>query len=92
VWIDTERNAEAKHYLYSMVNLMEEEFRARRMEERRRAAFFARQREMDCEEYKEKREQERACKREKAQHAKEAYEQGGDEALRKAKWPGLTQD
>jgi hypothetical protein len=74
VWIDTERNAEAKHYLCSMVNLMEEEFRARRMEEHRRAAFFARQCEMDCGEYKEKREQERACKREKAQHAKEAYE------------------
>jgi hypothetical protein len=24
--------------------------------------------------------------------AKEAYERGGDEALRKAKWPSLTQD
>jgi hypothetical protein len=34
------------------LNLMEEEFRARRTAERRRAAFFARQHEMDREEYK----------------------------------------
>jgi hypothetical protein len=56
VWIDTERDAEAKCYLCSMVelNMMEEEFRAHRMEERRCAAFFARQREMNREEYKEK--------------------------------------
>jgi hypothetical protein len=94
VWIDTERDVEVKHYLRSMVelNMMEEEFHARRMEEHRHATFFARQREMDREEYKEKREQERARKHEKARHAKEAYEQGGDEALRKAKWPSLTQD
>jgi hypothetical protein len=61
VWIDTERDPEAKHYLRSMVelNMMEEEFRARRMERRRCAAFLARQCEMDHEEYKEKREQER---------------------------------
>jgi hypothetical protein len=94
VWLDTERYAEVKHYLRSMVdlNMMEEEFRARRMEERRRAAFFARQREMGREEYKEKREQKRAHKHEKARRAKKAYERGGDEALRKAKWPSLTQD
>jgi hypothetical protein len=68
VWIDTERDTEVKCYLYSMVelNMMEEEFHARRMEEHRRAAFFARQHEIDHEEYKEKREEERACKREKA--------------------------
>jgi hypothetical protein len=56
VWIDIERDAEVKCYLRSMVelNMMEEEFCVRRMEERRHAAFFARQREMDCEEYKEK--------------------------------------
>jgi hypothetical protein len=47
---------------------------------------------MDREEYKEKQEQERAHKREKARRVKEAYERGGDEALRKAKWPSLTQD
>jgi hypothetical protein len=43
VWIDTERDAEVKCYLCNMVelNMMEEEFRARRMEERRCAAFFA---------------------------------------------------
>jgi hypothetical protein len=56
VWIDTERDAEAKCYLCSMVelNIMEEEFRAHRMEERRCAAFFAMSREMNREEYKEK--------------------------------------
>jgi hypothetical protein len=55
VWIDTERDVEAKRYLRSMVelNMMEEEFCARGMEERRHAVFFARQREMDREEYKE---------------------------------------
>jgi hypothetical protein len=62
VWIDTERDAEAKCYLRSMIdlNMMEEEFHAHRMEECRHATFFVRQHEMDCEEYKEKREQERA--------------------------------
>jgi hypothetical protein len=72
------------------LNMMDEEFRTHRMEERRRAAFFAKQREMDREEYKEKREQERSHKREKARRAKEAYERGGDEAL--SKWPSHTQD
>jgi hypothetical protein len=45
-----------KRYLRSMVelNMMEEEFRARRMEERSHATFLARQHEMDHEEYKEK--------------------------------------
>jgi hypothetical protein len=68
VWIDTERGEEAKNNLYRMVelNLMEEEFCARRTAEHRRAVFFASQREMDREEYKEKREEERAQKREKA--------------------------
>jgi hypothetical protein len=62
VWIDTERGEEAKNHLHRMVelNLMEEEFCARRTTERRRAIFFTRQREMDREEYKEKREEERA--------------------------------
>jgi hypothetical protein len=94
LWIDTERDAEAKCYLRSMVdlNMMEEKFCARRMEERRCAAFFARQHEMDREEYKEKREQERARKHEKARRVKEVYERGGDEVLTKAKWPSLTQD
>jgi hypothetical protein len=94
VWIDTERDAEVKHYLRSMVelNMMEEEFHARRVEERRHAAFFARQREMEREESKEKRGRERARKCEKARCVIEAYERGGDEALRKAKWPSLTQD
>jgi hypothetical protein len=56
VWINTGRDAEVKHYLCSMVELdmMEEEFRAHRMEERMRAVFFAKQRESDREEYKEK--------------------------------------
>jgi hypothetical protein len=80
VWIDTDRDAEVKHYLHSMIklNMMEEKFRARMMEEHRCATFSARQCEMDHEEYKEKREQEMARKREKAQRAKEAYERGGD--------------
>jgi hypothetical protein len=74
------------------LNLMEEEFHARRMVERRRDTYFVMQREMDRGEYKEKREQKRARKRERAQQANEAYERGGEEALRRAKWPGLTQD
>jgi hypothetical protein len=45
---------------------------------------------MDRDEYKEKQEQERAWKRERARWAKEAYKQGGEEALRRAKWLGLT--
>jgi hypothetical protein len=36
------------------LNLIEEKFRAHRTAERRRAVFFARQREMNREEYKEK--------------------------------------
>jgi hypothetical protein len=94
VWIDTERGEEAKNHLYCMVelNLMEEEFCARRTAERRCAIFFARQREMDREEYKEKREEERARKREKARRVKEAYERGGEKALVKGKWAHLTRD
>jgi hypothetical protein len=94
VWIDTERGEEAKNHLRRMVelNLMEEEFHARRMAERRRAVFFARQREMDREEYKEKREEERARNHEKARCVKEAYERGGEKALVKGKWARLTQD
>jgi hypothetical protein len=94
VWINTERGEKAKHYLRNMVelNMMEEEFCARRIEERRRAAYFAMQCEMDREEYKEKREEERAQKREKARCAKEAYARGGEKALIKGKWPRLTQD
>jgi hypothetical protein len=84
---------ETKHFLYSMVELnMMEEFRAHTMEEHRRATFFVRQHEMDHEVYKEKREEERAWKREKARRAKEAYERGGEKALKKGKWSRLTQD
>jgi hypothetical protein len=89
-----ERGEEAKHHLCNMVelNLMEEEFCARRTAERRRAANFAIQHEMDREEYKEKREEERARKHEKARRVKETYERGGEKALMKGKWPRLTQD
>jgi hypothetical protein len=68
VWIDIERGAEEKHYLRNMVelNMMEEELRAHRMVEHKHAAYFAMQREMAHVEYKEKREEERARKREKA--------------------------
>jgi hypothetical protein len=54
VWIDTGRGAEAKCYLCNMVelNMMEEEFRARRMAECKRGAYFATQHEMAREEYK----------------------------------------
>jgi hypothetical protein len=94
VWIDTERGEEAKNHLRRMMelNLMEKEFHARRMTERRRAVFFAMQREMDRGEYKEKREEERARKREKARRVKEAYERGGEKALVKDKWARLTHD
>jgi hypothetical protein len=94
VWVDTERGAKAKHYLRNMVelNMMEVEFHAHRMAELKCAAYFAMQREMDRDEYKEKREEERTRKREKAQRAKEAYARGGEKVLMKGKWPCLTQD
>jgi hypothetical protein len=62
VWIDTERGMEAKHYLRNMVklNMIEEEFCVHRMAEHKRATYFAIQREMAHEEYKEKQEEERA--------------------------------
>jgi hypothetical protein len=72
------------------LNLMEDEFYARRMAECRHDTYFIMQREMGCDEYKEKQEQERAWKRERARWAKEVYKRGGEEALRRAKWPGLT--
>jgi hypothetical protein len=94
VWIDTERGEKVKHHLRNMVQhiMMEEEFHARRLEERRRAAYFAMQHEMDHEEYKEKRKEERAQKREKARRAKEAYARGDEKELIKGKWTRLTQD
>jgi hypothetical protein len=56
VRINTERGVEEKHYIYNMVelNMTDEEFHAHRMAERKRAAYFAMQREMKREEYKEK--------------------------------------
>jgi hypothetical protein len=94
VWIDSDRGEKAKHHLRNMVqlNMMEEEFRARRLVECRHAAYFAMQREMDREEYKEKRDEEMARKHEKAQRAKEAYARGGEKALIKGKWPRPTHD
>jgi hypothetical protein len=94
VWIDTKRGATTKCHLHNMVelNMMEEEFHGCRMAGRKRAAYFAMKREMAREEYKEKREEERAQKHEKAQHAKEVYAKGGERVLMKAKWPRLTQD
>jgi hypothetical protein len=46
MWIDTERGVEGKHYLHNMIklNMMEEEFRARSMVERKCVACFAMQR------------------------------------------------
>jgi hypothetical protein len=56
VWINTERNEEVKYYLRNMVelNMMEEELNACSMEERKRVAYFAMQREIDREHEKEK--------------------------------------
>jgi hypothetical protein len=64
---------------------MEEELCARRMEGRRHAAYFAMRHEMARDEYKEKREEERTQKHEKARHAKEAFVRGGDKVLMKGK-------
>jgi hypothetical protein len=87
VWIDTERGAEVKYCIRNMVelNMMEEELHARRMDERKRDAYFDIQCEMDRKEYKEKQEEERAHKHEKARCAKEAYTRGGEKVLMKAK-------
>jgi hypothetical protein len=63
------------------LNFMEEEFHAHRTIERRHTANFAIQCEMDHEEYKEKREAERAWKHEKERCVKEAYERGDEKAL-----------
>jgi hypothetical protein len=80
-----------KCYLRNMVelNMMEEEFRAHRMEEGRCAAYFVMQCEIDREEYKEKPEEERAHKREKTRSVKEVYARGGEKALMNGKWPRL---
>jgi hypothetical protein len=94
VWIDTERGEKVKYHLHNMVqlNMMEEEFHARMMEERRHTAYFVMQREMDHKEYKEKRDGERAWKCEKARRVKEEYARGGEKALIKGKLPRLTHD
>jgi hypothetical protein len=43
VWIDTKTGEKVKHHLRNMMqfNMMEHEFRARRMEERRCTTYFA---------------------------------------------------
>jgi phosphoglycerate dehydrogenase-like enzyme len=66
------------------LDMMEEEFRARRMEEHKCAAAFSLRREMECEQDKEKRE-EWEWKREKARRAKAAFLKGGEEAQIKGK-------
>jgi hypothetical protein len=85
VWIDTERGATTKRHLRNMVEL-------NMMAECKCTTYFAMKHEVAYEEYKEKREEERASKREKARRIKEAYAKGGERALMKAKWPRLTQD
>jgi hypothetical protein len=62
------------------------------MAECKRANYFAMQREMDRDAYKEQWDEERARKHEKAWHMKEGYARGGEKALMMGKWPGLTQD
>jgi hypothetical protein len=74
------------------LNMMEEEFHGHKMVERKRAAYFAMKREMAHEQYKEKREEERELKHEKARRVKKTYAKGGERSLMKAKWPRLTQD
>jgi hypothetical protein len=93
-WIDTVSGSKAISYLGLMaqLNMMEDEFYAHRMEERRRAAYFAMHHEMDREQDKEKQEEERAQKREKAHRAKETFPRGGDKTLMKGKWSCLTQN
>jgi hypothetical protein len=82
-----------KRHLRNMVELnMMEEFHGYRMAERKHTAYFAMKHEMAREEYKEKREDERARKREKTRRVMEVYAKGGERALIKAKWPHLTQD
>jgi hypothetical protein len=94
VWIDSERGEKVKHHICNIVqlNMTEEELCTCRMEERRRAVYFAMQCEMDREEYKEMREEKRAQKHEKARRVKEAYARGGEKALINGKWPRLTHD
>jgi hypothetical protein len=62
VWIDTVRGLKAISYVYLMarINMMGEELCARRIEERRHAVYFTMRCEMDHEQEKEKREEERA--------------------------------
>jgi hypothetical protein len=74
------------------LNMIEEEFRTRRIEEREHTAYFVMRHERDCEQDKKKREEERARKTEKARHVKEAFAQGGEQVLIKGKLPRLTQD
>jgi hypothetical protein len=72
VWIDTERGTDVISYACSMahLNMTEEEFCARRMEEHQCVVvFFLLRREMEREHDMEKRE-EQERKREKAHHAK----------------------
>jgi hypothetical protein len=74
------------------LNMMEEEFCDRRMAEHKHAAYFAIHCEMDHEQDKEKREEERARKCKKACRAKGAFAHGGEQALIKDKWPHITLD
>jgi hypothetical protein len=67
------------------LNMMGEEFRAGRMEERKCSTYFVMHREMDREQYKEKREEERAQKYEKTCHAEEVFARGGEYARIKGK-------
>jgi hypothetical protein len=72
VWINTKRGAVVKCHLCNVVelNMMEEEFRGYRMVERKHASYFTMKREMAHVEYKEKQEEEKAQKHEKARCTK----------------------
>ena len=92
-WIDTERSWEALDFICKRKRLREqkeESDRHRAWINKRKAE---RQREIDDKLKKEKemREIEREKKRERARRAKEAIARGGEDAIRKGKWPRATQ-
>jgi hypothetical protein len=73
--------------------MIEDEFYARRMAELKCVTSFLIHREMEHEQDKEKLEEERARKREKACRAKVAFLKDGGQVLIKGKWPcRITQD
>jgi hypothetical protein len=92
-WIDTERPKQAFDYLRREKEMreMEEEFRVRRMKQKEKEEEMTRRREEKLRKEAEKREAEREIKRERARRNKAALDEGGEDALKKGKWPRCTQ-